>query len=83
MPLTTGWVESEELLTHNDITVYFTYQDEQVQVFHYALDMNGDEEFDIRDLPAYDQRKANRVENYLDYHAEVIHAAIDSGDLPE
>lgn len=76
MPLT--WTEPEEVVTHQDVTVYHTYKDDgMVSEYWFTLeaafdDYESDHIFDIRDLDDYDPRKSDE---------ENLRAGIESGEL--
>ena len=55
MPYRTIWANPDIFLTHNDVTVYFTYEDDDIdqgtQNYWFTTDGYSDEEqFDVRDL---------------------------------
>ena len=55
MPTSSSWVDPEVFLTHNGVTVYHAYRDDDVDQgalwYHFTLDCNSDDNsFDIRNL---------------------------------
>ena len=71
------WTEPEEVLQHNDTTVYHVYKNEFIESgryeFLYTTDVTeNNAAFDIRDLQDYDPKLEP---------AEILKKAIDSGEL--
>lgn len=69
MPYKTEWVDPELLLTHNGVSVYRTYRDDDIEdgksdywFTTDKLDNEGDDtRFDIRDLPNYTCKYSGEV----------------------
>lgn len=78
MPYELTWVEPEVVLTHNGVTIYHTYKNDEVDQgqmqFWFTTDGFSDVDefkFDVRDLPA----KSNPE--------ETLRHAIDAGILKQ
>ncbi len=79
MPYVETWVEPEQFLSHNGVTVYHCYKDEDPDYMRshwYTTDVREREEyeFDVRKLPV-----PSGVDRGDD--AAIIQHAIDSGSL--
>lgn len=94
MPYRNEYVENEIALTHNGVTVYNIYRNDEVddglRAYWYGLhpdasdqvsfpDMEGS--FDIRDLPEWRGWGGDRDSNREPLHDKVLAAAIDNGTI--
>lgn len=74
----TTWIEPDEVVSHNGVTVYHTYKEGEYQSeYWYTLvpaddDYEGEAAFDIRDLEASG-----------DSDEDILRAAIDAGEIGE
>lgn len=73
-----AWVEPELFISHNGVSVYHTYKDENMDAgrleYHYTTDIGEQSsyEFDIRDLPSYRPKTK---------HSKIIKRAIEMGEI--
>jgi len=75
-----GWIDPEPFLTHKDITVYYTYKDDDYSnqlTYWYTTDFthtcsDNEYDFDVRELPYYNEN---------DSHQDIIRKAIDDKKL--
>lgn len=83
-----GWIEPDVFLTHNGVTVYRAYKDEQYDRPMSSWYMVSAD--DVPDLPRtaplaealYVEFDVRSLPGVRDGHAERIKLAIDRGDLP-
>jgi len=97
MPIDTSWVDPELFLEHNDVTVYHTYKNDDInsgrRVYSYTLselcseDACSDDRCDGVCVRVFDVRELSQFGDHLDIgdadqrHAAVIRAAIEAGAL--
>jgi hypothetical protein len=83
--MTTTYIPSETLFTHNDVSVFLTYTDGDIEspyAYWYTTDANYEhdqtsESFDVRTLSAWHPVMSWR----RDHHRDVIEHAIETGEV--
>jgi hypothetical protein len=90
MPYKTVYVEPEIFLYHNGVTVVHTYKYNDIEstrsTNYFSLaEWEEEVEFDVRKFKNFDHTKKLEYANgqYLDYFAEVMTLAIESGEMEE
>ena len=67
-----AWVEPEVFMEHSGVTIYHTYNNDDINnkmAYHYTVDISEQSHFDIRNIPEYDCGLP---------HKEVFRRAIDN-----
>lgn len=93
MPYRTEYVDADEYLTHRDVTVYYTYRDDDYEqstnAYIFSLcpedGPEGDAAFDVRHLRTWTEPGVHqRFGQAWDAHIRAaIKKAIDSGELTQ